>query len=67
MPMNNDEYTSLVFNASAMATTGGRRDQIVPIKLKSIINSYLMIFSECKGKAFAAKSKTKKCNCMNNH
>ena len=67
MPMNSDEYTSLVFNANAMATTGGRRDQIVPIKLKSIINSYLMIFSECKGKAFAAKSKTKKCNCMNNH
>ena len=67
MPMNSDEYTSLVFSASAMATTGGRRDQIVPIKLKSIINSYLMIFSECKGKAFAAKSKTKKCNCMNNH
>ena len=51
MPMNSDEYTSLVFNANAMATTGGRRDQIVPMKLKSIIIFYLMIFSECKGKA----------------
>ena len=29
MPMNSDEYTSLVFNANAMATTGGRRDQIL--------------------------------------
>ena len=51
IPMNSDEYTSLVFNANAMATTGGRRDQIVPIKLKSILFFYLMIFSECKGKA----------------
>lgn len=25
-----------------------------------------MIFSKCKGKAFVAKSETKKCNCMNN-
>lgn len=61
MPMNSDEYTSLVFNANAMATTGGRRDQIVPMKLKSIIIFYLMIFSECKGTAFVAKSETKKC------
>lgn len=61
MPMNSDEYTSFVFNANAMATTGGRRDQIVPMKLKSIIIFYLMIFSECKGKAFVAKSETKKC------
>ena len=60
MPMNSDEYTSLVFNANAMATTGGRRDQIVPMKLKSIIFFYLMIFSECKGKAlFGLQQKVK--------
>ena len=46
MPMNNDEYTSLVFRASAMATTGGRRDQMVPMKLKSIIFLPLYFFGE---------------------
>ena len=40
MPMNSDEYTSLVLSASAMATTGGRRDHTVPMKLKSIICFY---------------------------
>ena len=48
MPMNNEEYTSLVFSASAMATTGGRRDQIVPMKLKSIILLSLNLFRSAK-------------------
>ena len=33
MPIKREEYTSFVFSARAMATTGGSNDHAVPIML----------------------------------
>ena len=32
IPINKDKYTSLVFNAKAIATNGGNKEKTVPIK-----------------------------------